>query len=79
MGEWTLCVPCASNCRGHRAAQLAHGVDGQLLLAGTHWPMSLDHTPLMVLAPLANAWVDTSAVETALGDGALRVSKARLL
>ena len=73
MGERTLCVCRAADCRGHRAAQLAHSVDGQLVLASANWSVRLDDAPLMVLTPLADTRVSATAVDATLGDRALVV------
>ena len=61
---------------GHWAAELAHGVDGQLVLAGADRPVRLHHAPLVVGAPPAHARVGAGAAEAGLGDEAVGVGAA---
>ena len=59
-----------------RAAQLAHSVDGQLVLAGAHRSMRPHHAPLVVGAALPHARVDASTALAGLGDEAVGVGAA---
>ena len=59
-----------------RAAELADGVDGQLVLAGADRPVRPHHALLVVGAPPPHARVGAGAAEAALGDEAVGVGAA---
>ena len=59
-----------------RAAQLAHRVDGQLVLAGAHRRVRPHHAPLMVGAALPDARVYAGPALAGLGDEAVGVGAA---